>query len=298
MSSGKRSCDAHGPRRVLRGVVTAFLCTVLAFGTGCASEAAASASNQAADAAGSTAAAERVEKQADGVLSFVLEPGANVPNLRFQVLVDGETNEGETVHEYYSAEVGTKYALEYGAGAYALSVVAGTLTHEGVVYKATDASVAFDALSDKSVELRVSKDEEATSALAAEKAAAEAAAQKEAEEKAAAEKAAAEKAAAEAAQKEAEEKAAAEAAQKEAEEKAAAEAAARKEAEEKAAAEAAERQQTESVSAEAQERTVYITKTGTKYHNASCRHLKKSKIEISLSDAVARGYEPCKTCGG
>jgi len=41
--------------------------------------------------------------------------------------------------------------------------------------------------------------------------------------------------------------------------------------------------------------TVYVTKTGTKYHRADCRHLSKSKIPISLEDAKKR-YSPCKDC--
>lgn len=43
------------------------------------------------------------------------------------------------------------------------------------------------------------------------------------------------------------------------------------------------------------ETVVYVTETGTKYHLGSCRHLKTSKIEISLSRAV-KNYEPCGTC--
>jgi methylphosphotriester-DNA--protein-cysteine methyltransferase len=42
--------------------------------------------------------------------------------------------------------------------------------------------------------------------------------------------------------------------------------------------------------------TVYITKTGGKYHVASCSSLRKSKIAISLGDAVRRGYGPCGRC--
>lgn len=42
--------------------------------------------------------------------------------------------------------------------------------------------------------------------------------------------------------------------------------------------------------------TVYITKTGEKYHADGCRYLAQSKISISLADAKARGYEPCKVC--
>ena len=45
-------------------------------------------------------------------------------------------------------------------------------------------------------------------------------------------------------------------------------------------------------------RVVYITKSGEKYHAGGCRYLKKSKIEISLDDALARGYTPCSVCGG
>ncbi|MBQ2680864.1 MAG: DUF5011 domain-containing protein [Eggerthellaceae bacterium] len=45
-------------------------------------------------------------------------------------------------------------------------------------------------------------------------------------------------------------------------------------------------------------RTVYITATGSKYHNAGCRYLKNSKIPISLEDAKANGYTACKVCGG
>lgn len=42
--------------------------------------------------------------------------------------------------------------------------------------------------------------------------------------------------------------------------------------------------------------TVYITNTGEKYHASGCQYLKKSKIAISQSDAVAQGYTPCSKC--
>jgi hypothetical protein len=42
--------------------------------------------------------------------------------------------------------------------------------------------------------------------------------------------------------------------------------------------------------------TVYITRTGTKYHLAGCRHL-KSAIPITLKDAKELGYTPCSVCG-
>ena len=44
------------------------------------------------------------------------------------------------------------------------------------------------------------------------------------------------------------------------------------------------------------EQTVYITKTGKKYHRATCRYLSRSKIAVSLKDAKANGYGPCSVC--
>jgi hypothetical protein len=42
--------------------------------------------------------------------------------------------------------------------------------------------------------------------------------------------------------------------------------------------------------------TVYVTRTGTKYHRAGCRSLAHSSIQITLADAKSRGYTPCKLC--
>lgn len=42
--------------------------------------------------------------------------------------------------------------------------------------------------------------------------------------------------------------------------------------------------------------TVYITKTGSKYHRDGCRYSSESKIPITLKDAKARGYGPCSVC--
>lgn len=42
--------------------------------------------------------------------------------------------------------------------------------------------------------------------------------------------------------------------------------------------------------------TVYVTRTGKKYHRDGCRYLSKSQIPISLSDAKAEGYGPCSVC--
>ncbi|HBJ2602265.1 TPA: cell wall-binding repeat-containing protein [Clostridium botulinum] len=44
------------------------------------------------------------------------------------------------------------------------------------------------------------------------------------------------------------------------------------------------------------EQTVYITKTGKKFHRNGCRSLSKSKISISRSNAIKRGYSPCSVC--
>jgi hypothetical protein len=41
--------------------------------------------------------------------------------------------------------------------------------------------------------------------------------------------------------------------------------------------------------------TVYVTKSGTKYHRDNCRYLSNSKKAISLDEASAR-YSPCKVC--
>ena len=43
--------------------------------------------------------------------------------------------------------------------------------------------------------------------------------------------------------------------------------------------------------------TVYITKSGTKYHTSDCRYLSQSKIAVDLTEAVDRGYLPCSVCG-
>lgn len=42
--------------------------------------------------------------------------------------------------------------------------------------------------------------------------------------------------------------------------------------------------------------TVYITRTGEKYHEDGCRSLSKSKIETTLLKAKNEGYTPCSIC--
>ena len=45
----------------------------------------------------------------------------------------------------------------------------------------------------------------------------------------------------------------------------------------------------------AQSETVYVTKTGAKYHRAGCGSLRSSSIPMPLAQAAAR-YTPCKIC--
>ena len=51
-------------------------------------------------------------------------------------------------------------------------------------------------------------------------------------------------------------------------------------------------------SSDDQSETVYVTDTGSKYHRAGCRYLKKSQIPMSLSEAKRQGYTACSVCGG
>lgn len=42
--------------------------------------------------------------------------------------------------------------------------------------------------------------------------------------------------------------------------------------------------------------TVYVTKTGDKYHRSSCSYLRNSKISINKNDAISQGYTACSRC--
>jgi len=42
--------------------------------------------------------------------------------------------------------------------------------------------------------------------------------------------------------------------------------------------------------------TVYITKSGKKYHTESCRYLSSSKYSIELNEAIQKGCGPCSVC--
>ena len=89
-------------------------------------------------------------------------------------------------------------------------------------------------------------------------------------------------------------------AEKKAQEEAAAKAEAEKKAQEEAAAkaEAEKKAQEEAAAAEtaAKEQTVWISSTGSKYHsNPNCSNMQSAQ-EVTLSDAIAMGYEPCARC--
>lgn len=44
--------------------------------------------------------------------------------------------------------------------------------------------------------------------------------------------------------------------------------------------------------------TVYVTRTGHKFHRAGCRYLSRSQIPIDKKKAIAEGFSPCSVCGG
>jgi hypothetical protein len=42
--------------------------------------------------------------------------------------------------------------------------------------------------------------------------------------------------------------------------------------------------------------TVYVTKSGERYHRDGCQYLRQSKIAVSLAEAVSKGFTPCRVC--
>lgn len=44
------------------------------------------------------------------------------------------------------------------------------------------------------------------------------------------------------------------------------------------------------------EATVYVTRTGGKYHAAGCSYLRYSSFAMKKSDAIAEGYTACSRC--
>jgi hypothetical protein len=45
-------------------------------------------------------------------------------------------------------------------------------------------------------------------------------------------------------------------------------------------------------------RTVYIAQTGERYHGPSCSALRRSKIAVTLREALAKGLTECAICKG
>ena len=104
-------------------------------------------------------------------------------------------------------------------------------------------------------------------------------------------------AAEEAARKAAEEEDARKAAEEEAARKAAEEEAARKAAEEESAKKAAEEAaQQQAAAQQPQEQMVWIPQSGSKYHSKSSCSGMDGPRQIPISQAISRGYEPCKRC--
>jgi hypothetical protein len=47
---------------------------------------------------------------------------------------------------------------------------------------------------------------------------------------------------------------------------------------------------------QAVESTVFITRTGNRYHLGGCEYLRRSSIAVALSAAKNGGYTPCHVC--
>lgn len=47
---------------------------------------------------------------------------------------------------------------------------------------------------------------------------------------------------------------------------------------------------------DALQQTVYVTKSGTKYHRVNCGYLKNTDLAITVEQALANGYSPCSIC--
>ena len=212
------------------------------------------------------------EAAPDTRLTFTVElEGSEFQDAPLVVQVEGEGADGKDFARQYRAIPGHVYDLNVEAGTYRFALAADAPYDDAYLCVPATASCAYDGQKGQEVKLRTSVDREAMEAAVQAKAAEEA---RLAEEARAAEEARlAEKARA-------------------AEEARAAEAAAAAAAE----AEAQRKAQEEAVAAQKNTRTVYITRTGKKYHSGGCQHLSKSKIPIDYDDARAQGYGPCGTC--
>ena len=260
LATGSPSGEARnkGPRRGIALLMALFCALAMAVPISACSEADEGSANEAViEKAGTLALELDVEDWEDGV----------VP-----VRVSGSQEDGEKIDATLNVVPGDDIELTYGAGDYTFSINGSDISTDSVAYEDIEKDVRFDGSEDCSVTLVVAVDDEATAALAE-----EAAARAEEEQRAR------------------EEEEARAAAQAEAEAAARAQAEAEAAAQAQAEAEAAAQAQAEA-EAQKNEQTVYITNTGKKYHNAGCRYLKSSSIPISLSQAQAQGYTPCKVC--
>ena len=52
------------------------------------------------------------------------------------------------------------------------------------------------------------------------------------------------------------------------------------------------------VAADTKDCTVYITRTGHKYHKQGCSSLRRSSMSVARSEAIKSGLTPCRRCGG
>lgn len=182
------------------------------------------------------------------------------------VSVNGKSDKGDSVSKTVSVTPGEGYeSNDLTAGSYTFTVIDSSLRSGETVYAVSSIDDMRDDSRNQHVAISLSIDQEATEQLAAEK-------QRLADEQKAAEEAAA---------------------KQKAEEEAAA---AQKAAQEKAATTSSSASSANKASSTTNSQTVYITKTGKKYHNDGCSSLKKSKIAMSLSEAEAEGYTPCKNC--
>ena len=245
-------------------LLSLFLALAMGFAPACSSS---GASSQDAPTQEQTQQQAAEEPQKKGVLSLAVSvEGWESSNQGVPVAVTGASKDGQKVEQQVVVTPGQTKALELSAGSYDFAVDGSKISTQTTVYKSATVHESFGGEKDATVSISVSQDAQATQELAR-KAEEEAAAKAEAEAKAKAE--------------------AEEAARAQAEAEAAAQAQAQAEAQRRAEAAAA---------AQPNEQTVYITKTGKKYHRDGCRYLKKSQIPISLSDAESRGYTPCSKC--
>lgn len=173
-----------------------------------------------------------------------------------QVTVTGKTESGAAVNDMRTLLVGQTNTLGYPAGTYEVACAAFTAPDGKTLFKESKVTCDYAGNVAQTFLLVLQTDTAEMQRIAAEEEAARVAAEQEAARAAAEAQAAAEAAAAE------------EAAQARAQAQAAQEA----------------------------EYTVYITKTGEKYHSNGCQYLSKSKIAISESKAIAQGYTPCSRC--